>query len=97
MEIGSPSGLSREGLEFDEMNIPSPPAQIKYLDILAQDVTCKIGMELLITPYTGRVACVYSDHVEKLISRGWVESQNYVPETRGGGGGGFTISGSGQD
>jgi len=97
MQMGSPSGLSREGLDFDGLDIPSPLAQQKYLDILPQDVTCKVDLELLITPLTGRAACVDSSNVDKIIGRGWIAAENYDSGTRGSGGGGLVISGNVQE
>jgi len=93
MQVGIVSAPSRGDFDFfDDLDIPPPLVQQRYLEIPAEKVTCEDDRQLMITPTTGRPACINLNHVEKLIERGWIEGEDFDPISRGGGGGGLVGS-----
>ena len=73
-----------QNIDFKQMvfkTIPSPKKQIK-IGINPNDVTCNEGLELIFKSTDGSPACVKPKTAEKLIERGWADSQYRILPTK---------------
>jgi len=60
-----------EWLKEDYLKNKSPAEQIKSKAVRSYEVQCKEGLELILKISDNSPACVKSQTVEKLITRGW--------------------------